>query len=70
MDLAGSQPESVPVDRPFLAIAISTVIAAVVYVGIQLVTGGQVDPLETAVFVLVFTGIYVGLVRVQHRLTG
>jgi len=51
--------DDVVLDRPVLAAAVVATVAAVAYVGIQLVLGESVAPLETAVFVVVFTVVYV-----------
>lgn len=47
-------------DRPVVSTAIVAVVAALVYVGIQLALDGAVAPVETATFVGIFTAIYVG----------
>jgi membrane protein implicated in regulation of membrane protease activity len=51
--------DDVVVDRPVLATALVAAVAAIAYVGIQVVLGDAVAPLETAVFVVVFTTVYV-----------
>ena len=51
--------DDVVVDHPVLAPAVVAVFATVAYVGVQVVFGDAVAPLETAVFVVVFTAVYV-----------
>lgn len=46
-------------DRPVAATAVVAAVAALAYVGVQVVLDGSVAPLETAVFVVVFTAVYV-----------
>ena len=47
-------------ERPVLATAAVAAVSALAYVAVQVVLGGVVDPVETAIFVLVFTLVYVG----------
>jgi membrane protein implicated in regulation of membrane protease activity len=51
--------DDVLVEQPVLATAIVAAGAAAAYVGVQVVLDGGVAPLETAVFVVVFTAVYV-----------
>ena len=51
--------DDVVVDRPVLATAVVAVFATVAYVGVQVAFGDSVAPLETAIFVVVFTAVYV-----------
>jgi len=51
--------DDVVVDHPVLATAVVAVFATVAYVGVQVVFGDAVAPLETAIFVVVFTAVYV-----------
>ena len=51
--------DDVVLDRPVLATAMVAAVAAIAYVGIQVVLGEAVAPVETAVFVVVFTVVYV-----------
>jgi len=51
--------DDVVLDRPVLATAVVAVVAAIAYVGIQVVLGEAIAPVETAVFVVVFTAVYV-----------
>ena len=50
--------DDILVEQPVLATAIVAAGAAA-YVGVQVVLDGGVAPLETAVFVVVFTAVYV-----------
>ena len=52
--------DDVVVERPVVATALVAGVAAVAYVGIRLVLGRGIAPVETAVFVVVFTAVYVG----------
>jgi hypothetical protein len=47
-------------ERPVLATAAVAAVSALAYVAVQVVLDGVVDPVETAIFVLVFTLVYVG----------
>ncbi|PSQ04801.1 hypothetical protein BRC92_03810 [Halobacteriales archaeon QS_4_69_31] len=47
-------------ERPVLATAAVAAVSALAYVAVQVVLDGVVDPVETAMFVLVFTLVYVG----------
>ena len=51
--------DDILVEQPVLATAIVAAGAAVAYVGVQLALDGGVAPLETSVFVVVFTAVYV-----------
>jgi membrane protein implicated in regulation of membrane protease activity len=51
--------DDVLVEQPLLATTIVAAGAAVAYAGVQLALDGAVAPLETAVFVVVFTAVYV-----------
>ncbi|PSP67481.1 hypothetical protein BRC70_08080 [Halobacteriales archaeon QH_6_68_27] len=59
--------DDVVVERPVVATALVAGVAAVAYVGIRLVLGRGIAPVETAVFVVVFTAVYVGGNRVLRR---
>ena len=59
--------DDVVVERPVVATALVAGVAAVAYVGIQLVLDRGIAPVETAVFVVVFTAVYVGGNRVLRR---
>ena len=59
--------DDVAVERPVVATALVAGVAAVAYVGIRLVLGRGIAPVETAVFVVVFTAVYVGGNRVLRR---
>ena len=59
--------DDVAVERPVVATALVAGVAAVAYVGIQLVLDRGIAPVETAVFVVVFTAVYVGGNRVLRR---
>jgi predicted membrane-bound dolichyl-phosphate-mannose-protein mannosyltransferase len=59
--------DDIAVDRPAVATAVVALVAAVAYVGIQLAVDGQVAPVETATFVVVFTLVYVGGNRYLRR---
>jgi membrane protein implicated in regulation of membrane protease activity len=59
--------DDVVLDRPVLATAVVAAVAAVAYVAIQVVLGESVAPLETAVFVVVFTVVYVAGNRYLRR---
>jgi predicted membrane-bound dolichyl-phosphate-mannose-protein mannosyltransferase len=52
--------DDVVVARPVVAVVLVAAVAAVTYVGIQLLLDGAIAPVETAVFVVVFTAVYVG----------
>ena len=52
--------DDVVVERPVVAMALVAGVAAVAYVGIRLVLDRGIAPVETAVFVVVFTAVYVG----------
>ncbi|WP_136688223.1 hypothetical protein [Halorhabdus amylolytica] len=62
--------EGVPADRPFVAVAIAAVVATVVYLAIQLAMDGRIDFVETAAFVIVFTGVYVAFLYLRRQLSG
>jgi hypothetical protein len=47
-------------ERPVLATAAVAAVSALAYVAVRVVLDGVVDPVETAIFVLVFTLVYVG----------
>ena len=59
--------DDVVVGRPVVATALVAGVAAVAYVGIRLVLDRGIAPVETAVFVVVFTAVYVGGNRVLRR---
>jgi len=59
--------DDVVLDRPFLATAVVAAVAAIAYVGLQVVLGEALAPLETAVFVVVFTAVYVAGNRYLRR---
>lgn len=48
------------VERPVVSAVIVALVAAVAYVGIQLVFDGAIAPLEAATFVAIFTVVYAG----------
>jgi hypothetical protein len=52
--------DDIVVDQPVVATAAVALVATVAYVGIQFVIDGVVAPVETAIFVAVFTAVYVG----------
>lgn len=60
--------EGVPAERPILAIALAAVVATVVYLAIQLAMDGRVDPIETAAFAVIFTGVYVAFLYLRRKL--
>ena len=47
-------------ERPVLATAAVAAVSALAYVAVRVALDGVVDPVETAIFVLVFTLVYVG----------
>ena len=47
-------------ERPVLATAAVAAVSALAYVAVRVVLDGGVDPEETAIYVLVFTLVYVG----------
>lgn len=51
--------DDILVERPVVATAIVAAVATVAYVGIQLALGDAVAPVETVLFVVVFTVVYV-----------
>ncbi|WP_167837444.1 hypothetical protein [Halosimplex halophilum] len=55
--------DDIAVERPVLATVVVAAVAAVAYVGVQLVLDGAVAPAETASFVLIFTLVYVAGAR-------
>ena len=59
--------DDIVVERPVVAVVLVAAVAAVTYVGIQLLLDGAIAPVETAVFVVVFTAVYVGGNRVLRR---
>ena len=59
--------DDIVVERPVVATVLVAAVAAVAYVGIQLLLDGAIAPVETAVFVVVFTAVYVGGNRVLRR---
>jgi membrane protein implicated in regulation of membrane protease activity len=59
--------DDIVIDRPALATGVVAAVAAVAYVGIQVALGEAVAPLETAVFVVVFTAVYVAGNRYLRR---
>jgi hypothetical protein len=50
--------DDIVVDQPVVATATVALVATVAYVGIQFVIDGVVAPVETAIFVAVFTVVY------------
>ncbi|MFB6087203.1 MAG: hypothetical protein ABEJ85_01680 [Haloarculaceae archaeon] len=54
-------------ERPVVATGLVALVAAIAYIGIQLVVDGAVAPVETATFVVVFTLVYVGGDRLLRR---
>jgi len=52
--------DDIVVEQPLVATALVAAVATVVYVGLQLAMDGAVAPVETAVFTLIFTLVYVG----------
>lgn len=54
-----TEADDILVEQPVLATAIVAAGAAVAYAGVQVVLDGGVAPVETAVFVVVFTAVYV-----------
>jgi hypothetical protein len=46
--------------RPILAATLAVVVAALAWMGTSLAFGNSVSPLETAIFALVFGGVYLG----------
>jgi len=47
-------------DYPVASTALVAAVATLVYAGLQLALDGAVAPVETAMFVVVFTAVYVG----------
>jgi len=62
--------DDILVEQPVLATAIVAAGAALAYVGVQFVLDGAIAPVETAVFVVVFTAVYVLGNRYLRRRTG
>ncbi|MFW5956169.1 MAG: hypothetical protein ACOCQY_02085 [Halorhabdus sp.] len=58
----------VPSQMPWLAVAVSAVVATIVYLAIQLVIEGQIDVVETAAFVVIFTGVYAAFLYLRRRI--
>ncbi|QLH76348.1 hypothetical protein HZS55_03085 [Halosimplex rubrum] len=61
--------DDIAVERPVLATVVVAAVAAVAYVGVQLVLDGAVAPAETASFVLIFTLVYVAGARYLRERT-
>ena len=70
IDLDAASPENVPGERPLVSIAISAVIATVVYLAIQVAMGGRIDLVETAAFVIVFAGVYAAFLYLRREIQG
>lgn len=68
MDLDPASLSDVPAENPAVAVAISAVVATVVYLAIQLVMDGTVDLVETAAFVIVFTGVYAAFLYLRREI--
>ncbi|ACV12379.1 hypothetical protein Huta_2212 [Halorhabdus utahensis DSM 12940] len=68
MDLDPASLSDVPAEKPAVAVAISAVVATVVYLAIQLVMDGSINPVETAAFVIVFTGVYAAFLYLRREI--
>lgn len=68
MDLDPTSLSEVPAENPAIAVAISAVVATVVYLAIQLVMDGSVDLVETAAFVIVFAGVYAAFLYLRRTM--
>ena len=55
-------------ERPALTLIAVAAVATLVYAGFQLVADGGVDPLETAVFAVVFAAVLAGTSLLRERL--
>lgn len=62
-----TEAEDILVERPVVATAVVAAVAAVAYAGIQLALGDAVAPVETVLFVVVFTVVYVAGSRYRRR---
>jgi hypothetical protein len=52
--------DDIVLERPVLATAAVALVAAVADVGMQLALDGEIVPVQTAIFVVVFTAVYIG----------
>ena len=57
--------DSFVAEHPYLALLGAAVLATVIDVAVTIGFGDRIDPLNTALFVLIFTGLYAALLYRQ-----